>query len=128
MEFREEDGIPVIYKYCSIQGLNVFQSFFANNTIKYWSSKIEYGKEPLKAIKQTFESWLVSELNEANFKKSKKRPSGYKEMPDDMLLIGLNLYHINKVVWIAPLRSKPKKTYDQINFVFSSEGEHTYPL
>ncbi|MBF0337360.1 MAG: AAA family ATPase [Nitrospirae bacterium] len=141
MEFREEDGIPVIYKYCCIQGLNVFQSLFANKTIKYWISKIEYGKKPLKAIKQTFESWLVSDLNEANFKKLKKPPSGYKEMPDGILmsnmLSGLMKkdkylqYNLNgfdfvkEVVWIAPLRSKPKKTYDQINFVFSSEGEHT---
>jgi hypothetical protein len=29
------------------------------------------------------------------------------------------------VVWIAPIRSKPKKTYDEYKLDFDSEGEHT---
>jgi hypothetical protein len=32
---------------------------------------------------------------------------------------------VSRMVWIAPIRSKPKKTYDEFKLDYDSEGEHT---
>lgn len=32
---------------------------------------------------------------------------------------------MSKLIWIAPIRSKPRRTYDEIKKEFSPEGEHT---
>jgi predicted ATP-dependent endonuclease of OLD family len=40
----------------------------------------------------------------------------------------LNYYHTFpqvRPIWLAPIRSKPKRTYDEPSYEFSSEGEHT---
>jgi predicted ATPase len=31
----------------------------------------------------------------------------------------------NEIAWIAPIRTKPKRTYDEFSLEYSSEGEHT---
>ncbi len=41
--------------------------------------------------------------------------------PDLLSMMGFT-HHL---VWIAPLRSKPKRTYDQIKLAFNPEGDHT---
>lgn len=142
MEFYEKDGIPAISKYCYINKTNAVQIFFTNKGVKYNIDKIDYGHERAKVMKQIFQSWLVSNANEMDLKKLKvpislrfgiplpiiadiinegtkiekkgKKISFYLQMPD----------FADNIAWIAPLRSKPKRTYDQYKFTFSPEGDH----
>ncbi|MBF0538326.1 MAG: AAA family ATPase [Nitrospirae bacterium] len=148
MEFREGDGVPAIYKYCYTKDSSVFHVFFTDNTIKYMTTEIEYGKEPVKAIKQVFESCLVTEFNDAKLKELKGSFPPYGKVPLRIIATIIAYEHIKgkkqtkrsdyplqdilytpdfmeNVVWIAPMRSKPKRTYDQYIDEFSSEGDHT---
>lgn len=143
MEFHEKDGIPSIYKYCYVNKTNAVQIFFTNKGIEYKVDSIDYGEFPDRRMMGIFKSWLVSKAEEADFKKLKTPKSIRFGAP-----LPIIEYHINEetkigkrgdevsfplrmpdfaqnFAWIAPIRSKPKRTYDQIKYTFSPEGDHT---
>lgn len=142
MEFHEKDGIPSISKYCYINKTNAVQILFTNNGIKYKINSIEYSKEPDKKMMQIFQSWIATKVNESDFKKLKVPTSLRFRTPlpiianliEEEIKIKkkcdkISLYlrmpdFAHNFTWIAPLRSKPKRTYDQYKFVFSPEGDH----
>lgn len=44
---------------------------------------------------------------------------------DNRPAVNVDLMPNVRPIWLAPIRSKPKRTYDEPSFDFSSEGEHT---
>lgn len=142
MEFHEKDGIPSISKYCYINKANAVQILFTNKGVKYKIDSIDYSEEPDKRMMQIFQSWIVSKVNESDFKKLKV-PTSLRfgtplpiianlideetkiEKKGDKISLYLRMPDFARnFAWIAPLRSKPKRTYDQYKFVFSPEGDH----
>ena len=141
MEFHEKDGIPSIYKYCYVNKTNAVQIFFTNKGIEYKVDSIDYNSDPDRRMMEIFQSWLVSKTEKADFKKLKapnsirfgaplpfieyliNKETKIGKKGDEVSLLMPDFAH--NFVWIAPIRSKPKRTYDQIKYNFSPEGDHT---
>jgi predicted ATPase len=70
--------------------------------------KIDFKKDPRLAI-----TFALEQISNKNTDKS------FASMYFDLI------YHRTTPIWLAPIRSKPKRTYDEPINEFSAEGEHT---
>ena len=54
---------------------------------------------------------------------SRRKPKGEEE--EDYLFPMADVVFPPNIAWIAPVRTKPKRTYNELSFAFSPEGDHT---
>ncbi|MBF0541785.1 MAG: AAA family ATPase [Nitrospirae bacterium] len=118
--FREiQDGISGLYMYTY---------FHRNNEITFL-----YDKKTLGKTKEHERSYKIDEFKENVYKNWQIEHinknidhSNYKSLTQDNE--NAPIFHqlnISNVVWIAPIRTKPKRTYDEFKYEYSPEGEHT---
>ncbi len=75
---------------------------------------------PLIILTELIENIFSNEISEKQEKKGKKR-----EITLGRLRTLLPLVFFQDIAWIAPIRTKPRRTYDMYKLEFSSEGDHT---
>lgn len=144
MEFHEKDGVPCISKYCYINHKNSIQILFEKFQIRYRVDAFKQNTDSIKSVHETFKTWLDPIPDDLEFKKLKfpskallnlKRPIPIiASLIDEEIKLTMKGKEISLFMrmpdfshgfaWLAPIRSKPKRTYDQFKFSFSPEGDH----
>ncbi|MBF0564545.1 MAG: AAA family ATPase [Nitrospirae bacterium] len=125
--------------------VNTVQAFITDNKIKYKADTFKYDKELCGHIIATFDSWLETKSDDVDLTEGRfpfpiiKGKYGVKLLAIvDAIAIERNTevkwtfvpsfsqnpYFADNFTWIEPVRSKPKKTYDQIKLSYSAEGQH----
>lgn len=144
LTFKNQEGSPVISEYNYLfNDIEVKIIFLTNNRIKYKMSTIKVDNNQKKGIAEIFTKWTIDK-DESGFKEYNKNKNKNKILLKDRDLLfipyilereekcgdGKKLHFrfpefFGKIDWIAPVRTKPKRTYDQIVLNQTSEGEHT---
>jgi predicted ATPase len=143
MTFTEREGMPKLASLVSYREGNEIRVKYAGNTIKYKCTKRtldcsaeEFGRSHMqdwinmhKSDKTGYSILKVSRAllqnapplilfsyleNEIILSNKKKERNGF-EIPA----------FVHDIAWLAPIRSKPRKTYDEYSLDYSPEGDHT---
>jgi len=143
IEYVEKNSIPSISKYCYVSGANAIQMFLDSQNLMYKIDKIDFGKDISKAIMDVFHGWLdkVPFKRDMTILKGPRQVRRVRALPllesiveadakirqknEDLLSMIRQPDLAHGFAWIAPIRSKPKRTYDQYKYSFSPEGDHT---
>lgn len=140
MKFKNDEGRPIISKFS-------FNRYNKSYTLKFTPKKVQYLKDNIinykdeeTFIKNIFTNWIKTHKEEKiEFKTLKGIPNGrnrgllaimsiveeQKESKFNFEKYISELPDFDRILWIAPIRTKPKRTYDEYRTSFSSEGEHT---
>lgn len=134
MTFIERDGIPFLYKYTYRFEDKQTEFIFFENTIKYRQKKLPEVKNRIESISEIFKEWVEEH------KRKVERYTGYRqsgrqqfgEIPLPLLTLILFEGPLRSappaptpIVWFAPIRTRPRRTYDEYSLKFSAEGVHT---
>lgn len=142
--FAEDDGLPVIQQYHRLNHQTEINILFGQDEIKYKLSKLSKKTVDSRTfIRDKFKSWTNVIVDQKNYqvidKKelpvSRKRGLVFIPVLLDRLSQNMALDETVEAVeltpftpnltWLAPIRSKPRRTYDGYKVEFSPEGEHT---
>ncbi len=134
MTFIERDGIPFLHKYTYRFEDKQTEFIFLENIIKHRPKKLPEVKNKMTPIAE-----IIRELVEEH--KEKKAPyKGYRQFnTQDFLNAPLPFLTFilpgglrrrvppapKPIVWFAPIRTRPRRTYDEYSLKFSAEGVHT---
>lgn len=142
MTFVMDEGLPIIYSYHHIRGNKQTKILFLEQTIKYKISELSPELDE-KGIDDIFANWVKEKLDDngkeyvaikGNIPFSRKEALGHvgdliqsisdeKELEHHTYSLILPQF-AQKLFWIAPIRSKPKRTYDGYKVESSPEGDH----
>jgi predicted ATP-dependent endonuclease of OLD family len=146
-EYIDKEGVPSINRYCYATQFHAVQVIFDGNRVRYRADDIKFDVDKTKTIRDAFKTWIagtpdmdntivlrgpkqilrdralpfIKSLIDGEAKKKKKDEndenviSVFLEIPDDLA----------SIAWIAPIRTKPRRTYDQFKYSFSPEGDHS---
>jgi len=145
--FKEEKGtgMPTIKRYSCQPGKFELSFAFSKSYIKVKHNQVSKVTDCDEFISDRFSSWIQDHRNDdKGFKKLNKEQlqgavplavltsmvydklEGEKEIDNDRLVYHFQDYPIfdEEIAWLAPIRSKPKRTYDSYTSDYSPEGEH----
>jgi predicted ATPase len=134
---EKQDGVSGIYRYTHFyrkKGIDII--YDEENWYKKFDNIISYNLDEFK--EKVYNIWQIDHINK-NIDYTE-----YKSLPSNTLIVGIsqwlydeiinedinyqilldNNLNFANVVWMAPIRTKPKRTYDEFIFQYSSEGEH----
>ena len=147
MTFTQKGGMPNLSVFSYKMGQYVTRVRFGKNTIKYKVDAIDNNLTKSIFLEEVFPSWLTDHRKDTKGYSYLKAPQ--QVVPGEIPLIILpelirniseknkkekrllsrgilfNLAFDEEIAWIAPIRTKPKRTYDMYKTEFSSEGDHT---
>jgi hypothetical protein len=142
LTYTELAGLPKLSQFTSIAvGREISIRFEAGKTY-YKNTPAALGLPPNK-LSERLQAWALLHASATNseWAELKGMPEQFKadQIPIFMLLGMVSTQNNKKasaypmlfpdtgpqVIWIAPIRSKPKRTYDEPNTPFSPEGSHT---
>lgn len=139
VSYREKDALPKVVEFARLEGgiYHVFKQY--KNEYRYLSGQLSADDTP------TDTAGRFAKLVELSSKSAEK----FDSLPDKVLsstgplalwsmlmsitvnqkkdegVLLLSLPTLGHVAWLAPIRTKPKRTYDGYGQLFSPEGEHT---
>ena len=142
MKFISHDGLPAINQYSYIDDQNAVTIKIKETKVSYAKKTIPLNKDITKEVLKTFKKWVIEDYSGLDFKDltnqlslSSKRSfvqkpaflrsavASQSKSSNKGISVQVPDFAQN-LAWIAPIRSKPKRTYDQYKFDFSPEGEH----
>ena len=144
--YRKKDGMPKLHKFTHNYGKKCVTLVFSDKTVRYKVEDIDEICELEDFGFAGFEEWVQ--------KHERNSHAGYTLITDDfvtsehvppMFILTYVIQGLMKgkdrdisraflagpgplfgeVAWIAPIRTKPRRTYDEVKLDFSPEGEHT---
>lgn len=134
MTFIEEEGLPFLHKYTYRFEREQTELIFLKNIAKYRPKKLPEAKKKITPIREIIREWVEEH-------KEKKAPyKGYRQFNRQdflsaplpfltFILSGGPRHRVpprpHPIVWFAPIRTRPQRTYDEYSLKFSSEGIHT---
>jgi hypothetical protein len=143
MTYQETDNNPELCKINYYNNQRGFCVVLGNGPAKRKLNNYDSYISTFDDVKSIFLGWINSQDNITDFESLDQ----IKEFHNNSFLffyeffwndknkkfgifddISINLIRKNpfsEVIWIAPIRSKPKRTYDEYKLDFDSEGEHT---
>jgi len=151
--FSNRDGLPYISKLSFLRKTNLTTIFEIGKDIFYLRTPFENTPD-ISQFNQEWLTNLVRQHNETNgenskkfdlkgfgsgsgiplfhmlslidqFDRPKKNKSSTNPKESDISEIYQFILPPTSSVWLAPIRTKPKRTYDGTKKAFSSEGDHT---
>ncbi len=148
IKFIEVDGLPSVKNYCYIKGTSEGKIKFINGEIYYQINDLSSYSDIEDFKDSVFRGWLNANDNEISKYKSIGKnnfsffqsgsliliPSIFQKgytfkkdlIPEDIKIASEIMPNItDNLVWFAPIRMKPKKTYDEYKIEFNPEGSHT---
>lgn len=145
LRFKEKRGLPTACRYDYYIGDKEINTIITENKIWYKFNRVKRGRErKRKFLFSMFKRWLsLKEDNKIGFERLKEKlpfvmkrslafipslmESKVKESKEKSeLSVSFSLPIILEgLAWLGPIRSKPRRTYDEFGRDFSSEGEHT---
>lgn len=142
--FTEEDGMPIINHYTYVTMDEQFRVHFGSRSAKYKSEGSCQLVDDYESINNLFLSWSASHQTigkgYTSIKMPVERKSALIYVPDFLDDVARKKRGITPsrkyppyffrtafedVVWLAPIRTRPLRTYDSYRLDFSPEGEHT---
>ena len=141
--FIEKEGMPVISRYTFIDGNQQVEVIFGPKIIKYKYGDLSDISNTSEFIENVFPSWINSHQKDELGYKTLKGSSPILRRGNLVFLSAFvksfskkksqisseRLLHFPgttfDITWLAPIRTKPKRTYDEYKLDFSAEGEHT---
>lgn len=145
MTFVDKDNSPLIQHYNYIGPQGQAKIHFGGKQILYKFEHIGKATRSEEAVLQVFKGWTKEEAEDINAYKSLRKERSFDRRQallyvDDLLeqMHGESIRrkdeHVFNIeppefavnlVWLAPIRSRPKRTYDEYKLDFNPEGEHT---
>ncbi|MEK7396054.1 MAG: AAA family ATPase [Candidatus Poribacteria bacterium] len=145
LTFSNQNEMPVISEYCYLSGEYEIKAISHENNLMYKISSV--GQLRNSDICQIFKNWTHQEIgNSEGYKKSEilsgpisllltiidpvkdttkeNAKNGHSKLIVRRFIINIPKLAKTGLVWLAPIRSKPKRTYDEYNTSFSPEGDH----
>ena len=145
LTFREEKGLPTLarYDYCG-NDKEVAVLISKGGGLRYRINPARTdGAEGTKRLLSMFRKWTINGQNLAGFKLLKgSQRSGMRVAPSFIPSLvevveaerrGEEKASFSPMIpelfeglaWLAPVRNKPRRTYDQLSIDFTAEGGHT---
>jgi len=142
LTFAEKSGMPDVTDYSFLSGNYVVSTKLRGNRVRYRTDQLPEGSLNLDALLgEIFPKWCEDHRGDARGMQLLPERKGFGGAPRliDVLFRVDELLPKDKrtprgfippqfaanLIWLAPIRSKPRRTYDEYKFEFSSEGEHT---
>jgi hypothetical protein len=143
MTFTEQEGIPKLSSLISFRNGHEVLVKYVGKSIRYKYREVNREIGASEFVKNQFETWIDSYKNDSTgytiLKESKfflrqAPPIVIISYIEDLIGAGENggeriQFEISSffhdIAWLAPIRSKPRKTYDEFSLEFSPEGDHT---
>jgi hypothetical protein len=143
--FANEGGLPAASRYYYAQGRNEVRVILAKSGISYQTRPYADSKVQQEDVLRAFRGWIHED---AKVDDSWKVISGEKipfprraglafihsfvtadvasqtSSPAERVMIPIPDF-CSDLVWIAPIRTRPKRTYDEYRLAFTPEGDHT---
>lgn len=145
--YKEREGMPVISRYTCETDKKLIDVVFGTKSLRFrreqTSGTLDGG---IETAKEWFDTWKRRHDETRGYYTNIKSPTKFGLMRS---LGALNAHlsseeeEVNKgkgkgkyfsisvsipysrTTWLAPIRTKPKRTYDEYNLEYSPEGEHT---
>lgn len=143
LTYRRGEGLPVVSRYTYANKRGQVTIRFSGRNISYKSEELCKVSDDLECIHRVFLNW-VDEHEERHAGYTRVRETKYDRPTEDLLtatsIVGDALHKktgdkahrgayypaiLGDVTWLAPIRTKPQRTYDKYDVGFSPEGEHT---
>lgn len=150
MTFKEKSGLPSLSHYTFNQGTKVRSVRRTQKRILIKESEIDCNVNAKNLLASTIEVWKVEHSSPSRGYADLPLPSDLAERDTISLpllvslLENITLKHDDdrrdskklhfqlpsptfsgELVWLAPIRTTPKRTYDEVRLDFSPEGSHT---
>jgi len=141
LKFVEEDGLPVISRYSYVRKQDEVKIAFSKKLIRYKIAKITYSNNICKDVLSTFKKWASEEDVQRGFTTIKERipfgPRGFLSYVPNLIdsqvpgedtrksEFSVRLPNFPRLAWIGPIRSKPRRTHDELKPDFTPEGDQT---
>lgn len=143
MTFSEKDGLPVLSRFTYSAGPIEIHIAFSKKAAKYYFHKMEDVSSFGEFVEKVFNRWIsVAHSDSKEYRNIPKENIDLATEPIFGLAItvqrlveneckqklpkGFRLpSFVQRVVWLAPIRTKPRRTYDEYKLDFSPEGIHT---
>lgn len=143
--FSEEEGVPIINHYTTVMMGEQFHVHFSKRSAKYKSEGAYNLVDDYQLVKGLFLSWADSHKRIGTGYSTMRMPRGIRERRPELPYVQFLLddvirkkqratssrrpYYVRapfgEVVWLAPIRTRPQRTYDTYRLDFSPAGEHT---
>jgi predicted ATPase len=142
MTFVSKNGLPSLHKLSYTRGTDAIHLIFDRKGVRWQSAPMD--KDKLNALNavEIFDNWNNLHTKPARgYSKLASPVVNYNfDLFEVMMSINRELNKRNKtkynppifqaprtgeIVWLAPVRTKPRRTYDEPVATYSSEGEHT---
>lgn len=136
LRFEEDDGLPEISTFRLVDRTSNFKAIKRGSNIKYHITTSGIESFLNGDIKFNFEQWIeFGDVVDVPFKSI--RIDKHNSLP---LLYNIHFYVTNHVkgnkripnylflqpfIWIAPIRTEPKRTYDNYQLIYNPDGTHT---
>ena len=148
LTFTEDKGMPVLSMLIYSRKNYEYRVRFGKKETKYKKNKLAPYSDVESFLEKNFKNWKTAfSLDKKGYSKiptnlSRVYPMGLlliqtiieenifeKEKPTgSRRLKGMRLprsISFPDIAWLAPIRAKPKRTYDENRILYSSEGDHT---
>lgn len=141
LTYRKEEGMPVVSRYTYADKTRQVTVRFSDGNVWCKGEALREVSEDFEHINRVFLNW-VDEHEERHGGYTRVKDIEYSHR-DNLLMVssivedtlhketrhrlrGLYLpTPFEHVAWLAPIRTKPQRTYDKYDVGFSPEGEHT---
>jgi hypothetical protein len=134
--YKEKDGMPKVSQFTFAQSQAEVSLRFRNDNVFVKVSEQDQ-RATVDSLRLSFERWSVEHSTDSDGWQELQMPKGFPSGPIPIYMaIHYASASSNKMgpiyfgedgqyVFIAPIRSQPRRTYDEPNTPFSSEGDHT---
>ena len=141
--FSAKEGLPSISKFHYCYETREINVYLTGKNIQYNDSKIPNLKSDVRFLQSFIHKWNTQKKDRKGLKDFKSPRYGHSSYATSIMYVlqvieqesrkgskVLPFYHllqisISDMTWLAPIRSKPKRTYDEYKTEFSSDGSHT---
>ena len=146
--FKERSGLPTLTQYTFSSGNHVVAIKRTRNKVFYKESSVESKCDASSFLRTIFAVWREEHVGSSSgFRALPLQDSVLEQesIPIPLLLSfledlsketdekrGIKGFHMyipaffgDEIIWLAPIRTTPKRTYDEVRLEFSPEGTHT---
>jgi hypothetical protein len=145
--FLQQEGMPVLFSYTLCRGSEMLFLRFEGNHVHFRKETYPTSHSADEILKTLLPQWIDEHCGTSGTYDTITLPA---EFPGRLPLMAamsvitqspfreenatkhdapavplLNVVMLPEVIWIAPIRTKPRRTYDEPSLSFSPEGGHT---
>lgn len=141
MKFTEYNGIPKLTSIIRYESGFEISINISEKGIEYKYNKKSIAFKAEEFINTEFFNWLKAHKDDSSTYTPLENSSTFLTQAPPLLIISYiedkirlndknyknqkdSSIFFNDIAWLAPIRTKPKKTYDEFSLEFSSSGEH----